>query len=464
MPEVYMQGPKCSQDTGGTTENDRALLHLHTTSSGNMILRLSFLLAMLYHGYLSDLEDSNIFPKLVAFPDYHGYVIGETISLTCLVSEESRNDSSVFYKDSAIISQNNSSYMYIISRLDNSHVGIYMCETRGRKSNEKAIHVYEPLPPPLISSEQPNIPGMPVTMKCSTPGLSEWKQIKFYRNGMEIFMATSFLKMVIDEISISIQRTDAVYFCSYQVQKLGRLIDSKPSKNLHVSILDFTEESPSTVSNMPTYQTDREIITKTPSDTTEYSTSASASQMTTEHTEYSTSASASQMTTEHTGENTSTIQSYTLLQWTYQTNWINSSSSDNDVSLTWIYYCVGGLLSTLMVVLLIFLLCRFNLPMKRKKNRPMKTSFWMNYSTRRKSRKATPSFHIRSIIYEKEQNPYDRPDQCTSFMNSSSSLKPSNNQGAFGHGVDLGSNIYDIVQEPAPISSTYVTLDPPKNV
>lgn len=82
-----------------------------------------------------------MYPKLVASPDYHGYITGEAVSLTCLVPEESRNESSVFYKDSnEIISQNNSTYN--ISRLDNSHVGLYMCVIWDRRSNMKAIHVY----------------------------------------------------------------------------------------------------------------------------------------------------------------------------------------------------------------------------------------------------------------------------------------------------------------------------------
>lgn len=88
-----------------------------------------------------------------------------------------------------------------------------------------------------MSLERPNVQERTLTLKCSTSGIAKWKQIRFYNNGTEIFMAKSFSKIGITEISITIQRTAAVYSCNYQVQKLGRLIDSQPSKNVHVSVL-----------------------------------------------------------------------------------------------------------------------------------------------------------------------------------------------------------------------------------
>ncbi|KAM3936747.1 uncharacterized protein RB166_000153 [Leptodactylus fuscus] len=275
---------------------------------------------MLYHGYLCDLEDSEMFPKLVAYPDYHLYITGESVSLTCLVPEEHRNESCAFHKDSIVILQNNTTYN--IPRLDDSHVGIYTCIFRDRKSNDKVIHVYGLLPPPVISLQLPHMPDKTLTVTCSN--LSEWKEIQIYKNGRKIFMATSFSVMAINEISISIQRTTGVYSCNYQTQKLGRLIDSQPSKN--VSILG-------------------------------------------------------------------------------------------------------------------------------KKNRTMKTSFWMTYSTRRKSRKANPSLELPTIVHEKEEeeSPYKKYDPCTTFMNPSSSQKPSNNQDSF-HCVDPSTHVYDAVQQPALIT------------
>ncbi|XP_056384067.1 uncharacterized protein LOC130277404 isoform X2 [Hyla sarda] len=425
-----------------------------------MILRFSTMMVMLCSGYLGDLEDAKILLKLVTFPDYHGYITGEAVSLMCLVPEESRNESIVFYKDSTVISQNNSTYN--MSRLDRSHVGIYGCIMGNRRSNEKAIHVYDRFPPPLISLEEPDIPESPVILKCSASSISEWKYFRFYSDGSEIFMATSFPKMAIKELSISIQRTPGVYSCKYQVQKLGRLIDSKPSKNVHVSRLDFTRKNRSTSSVTPIHETEEVMIAKTP-------TSYTSADLTTKSrsTISKTTISADQeMITRipksytSAATETSTSQSNTLwTNWEHQTNGINSYSSDNDVMLTRIYYSVGSLLGILVMVLVILLLCRFYLPIKRKKNSHKRTSFWMNRSAQRKSRKASPSFPLPIIVNEKEdQNLYEQPDPCTTFINPSSSLKPANSQGSFVHSVDQGQIIYDTVQEPAPISSVYVTV------
>ncbi|XP_069820283.1 uncharacterized protein [Dendropsophus ebraccatus] len=383
-----------------------------------MILRFSVLMVMLCHGCLCHLQDSTTSPKLVASPDYHVYVTGEAVSLICQDPKERRNESFVFYKDSSIISLNH--LEYVVSKLDRSHEGIYVCIISGRRSHEKAVLVYDPLPPPLISSQPPSVPGRPVTVMCSPSSISEWKHITFYGNGTEIFMATSFPKMSINEISISIPSIPGVYSCVYQVQKYGRLIKSQPSENVHVSLLDLTTESGSTVSRTPTYQTDQEIITETPSYIlTEYSSLSSVSQMTTE--------------TEH------------LLE---------------DTILTKIYYSTGSLLCALVIVLLIFLLCRFCLPMKQKKNRTQKTSFWMNHSSRRKSRKTSSLFQLPMTLNQtEEKNIYEQPDPCTTFMNPLSSPKPSNNQESFVHCVDPGPVVYDNVQEIAPITPVYVTLE-----
>ncbi|CAN2390316.1 hypothetical protein PRIEUP_LOCUS352, partial [Pristimantis euphronides] len=241
--------------------------------------------------------------------------------------------------------------------------------------------------------------------------------------------------MSIKEISISIQRSVGVYSCDYQVEKLGRLINSQPSKNVHVTILaDLTTKSPFTILKTPTYQGDREMITKTP---TSYNSTA----------EYSTSYPASQTSTD-TGLKfkeieTSTIQSYTFPQLTNQTIWMNSSSIDIGVLLTTVYYSIGSLLCALVMVLLIFLLCKFCLHTKGKKSRPMKSAFWTKFSTRRKSMKTTP-FPIPMTVYEKEEESvYEQPDPCTTLTKPSSSPKPSNNQGSFAHCVDLGSYVYD---------------------
>ncbi|XP_066458074.1 uncharacterized protein [Eleutherodactylus coqui] len=241
--------------------------------------------------------------------------------------------------------------------------------------------------------------------------------------------------MAINEISISMQRTAGVYSCDYQVQQLGRLIDSQPSNKVHLSPLaDLITKSPSTISKTPTYETDREMITKTPPSYTsaEYSTSSSAPQMTTE--------------IEHKFKaiKTSTFQSYTLSQWTHQTDWTNSSSNDNDVMLTKVYYSIGSLLCVLVMVLLIFLFYKFCLPTKRKK-RSRKTSFWMNSRTSSKSRKTSPSFQIPMIVHVEEENVYEQPNPCTTFMDLLPSPNPSNNQGSFVHSADLYSVINDNV-------------------
>ncbi|KAM4050695.1 uncharacterized protein ACNLHF_018123 [Anomaloglossus baeobatrachus] len=295
---------------------------------------------------------------------------------------------------------------------------------RGRKSNEKAIHVYDPLPQPMITLEQPNMPEIPIDVKCSTPRHHEWKHIRFFINGTEIFMATSSSKMAINEIKISVQKTAGLYSCNYQTQKLGRLIDSEPSENVDVNILDFTTKRPTTIPKTSTNETDRDVLT---------STSASYTSG-----EFSNSNSVSVMITE-----------------------IDISED----LLTWVYYVVGSLLCALLVVLLTIFICRFYLPIKWKRNRPVKTPFWMNYSTRKKSRKTSPTFQMPMIAHEKdEKSVYNQPDQFTTFMNPSSSLKPSNNQGSVVHCADVGLNIYDSIQETAPITSVHITLESQKHL
>ncbi|XP_063802559.1 uncharacterized protein LOC134970551 [Pseudophryne corroboree] len=423
--------------------------------------------------------DAELTPVLTANPDHHVYVTGESVTLTCNVPGEETQHNFTFFKDKTMCVSQNSSTLHI-PRLDSSYVAIYTCEywhseSSSPKSNQRAIHVHDRPPAPFISMSQLYMGGKRIYLNCSAAGGSGRRQVTFYRNEQKILSADSFPEIIINEIVISVQAISGKFSCDYRIEKLGRWIHSLISGNVSI---------PDSITGIPTLIT---RISQTSEHQTGYDvdikTSPTTSTSTADYTAMDYIAMASTFSTTHQGTNfegkqispashTSTAivpsisQHYAMSQWTTDNNWMNSSSSNNDLTPTWIYYSVGGSLvfvslCVLMAILLLRSWCaRKGTGMKRK---GMRGSLWMKSNTRDSGKSVTtsPPVQIPMIVQEKEElHLYTEINLCPVLGKPSPAPKLSTSMGSLVYCLDSGADTYTQAQAIDALSPVYYASVP----
>ncbi|XP_078069590.1 immunoglobulin superfamily member 1-like [Mustelus asterias] len=203
-------------------------------------------------------------PKVSRHPEYPIYVAGETVTITCAVSNRDSAERFQLVKGSTSVmnsTRNRQPLTYTIKSLTRDNEGSYLCFTQMQVSG-RWIHspsspafvmvVTNPPPPPTISMN-PDIPvylpGESVTITCRVPrGTSP--------GGFQLLKDSNLLKNITsNEPSLSFpirnvtSRSEGSYMCLSQIQLSGRWIHSPSSNIIRISLTDT--RPPPTITVIP---------------------------------------------------------------------------------------------------------------------------------------------------------------------------------------------------------------------
>ncbi|KAM3936748.1 Fc receptor-like protein 5 [Leptodactylus fuscus] len=200
------------------------------------------------HGVQAQFTDIPQMPSINLTPQRPVYLMGETVSMSCSLPEQSTTISIQYFKDKQEIYKLNepkTTSTYTISHLSLENTGSYSCQYW---LNYFGRHISSPrsLPIPINVEEIPQSPsivlnplfpvyttGESISIKCLPPDGSEVIHIQYFKND-KLFYTTLEKLYVISSLSLE---KEGRYSCGYMSNLHGRQIFSKPSQSLSIRVV-----------------------------------------------------------------------------------------------------------------------------------------------------------------------------------------------------------------------------------
>ncbi|KAM3936904.1 titin-like isoform 2-T2 [Leptodactylus fuscus] len=184
-------------------------------------------------------------PNLRLEPEQIVYIAGESLSLRCVADMPSSITGYSFFKDGRVIANNSASNTFIISSLSVTDAGNYFCtyyreaESRITESNHMFLRVFErPIAPTLSVEPQRRVflVNQAVIIRCNLPGSEKATEVDLYKDGTITYDADNFgvLSLLNTE-----KRNTGNYSCQYKSTRSARIVDSHPSNQEALAVIDL---------------------------------------------------------------------------------------------------------------------------------------------------------------------------------------------------------------------------------
>ncbi|XP_068127612.1 basement membrane proteoglycan-like isoform X1 [Hyperolius riggenbachi] len=198
---------------------------------------IQLLVSWSLHMWLLDAQDSIRF-----VPEQPVYLAGEGLTMRCVIHNPATILLYSFYKDGAQIRANQSSNVLSFPALSKSDSGEYFC-TFYRESEKRFLEVgkimLQILDPPLVASLIVNpqrkvfIKDQSAILTCRIPTGQPTTAVAIYQDGRQIFNNNSGILNL-----INIQQNSGKYSCGYTVNLQGRMVQSNPSGEVDILVID----------------------------------------------------------------------------------------------------------------------------------------------------------------------------------------------------------------------------------
>ncbi|XP_068127613.1 uncharacterized protein [Hyperolius riggenbachi] len=198
---------------------------------------IQLLVSWSLHMWLLDAQDSIRF-----VPEQPVYLAGEGLTMRCVIHNPATILLYSFYKDGAQIRANQSSNVLSFPALSKSDSGEYFC-TFYRESEKRFLEVgkimLQILDPPLVASLIVNpqrkvfIKDQSAILTCRIPTGQPTTAVAIYQDGRQIFNNNSGILNL-----INIQQNSGKYSCGYTVNLQGRMVQSNPSGEVDILVIE----------------------------------------------------------------------------------------------------------------------------------------------------------------------------------------------------------------------------------
>ncbi|XP_069820286.1 B-cell receptor CD22-like [Dendropsophus ebraccatus] len=184
-------------------------------------------------------------PTLRLEPENPAYIAGESLSLRCMADMPRSITGYSFFKDAIPIANNSASNTLTIASLFITDAGVYFCsyyrQAEGIMPQSPYINlrVIEPLPAPTLSVEpQKNVfvVNQSVVIRCNVLAGQSATGIALFLNQSILYEADNFGVLTLANAQ---KRNSGVYSCNYRNDVLGRSVESHPSNQETLAVIDL---------------------------------------------------------------------------------------------------------------------------------------------------------------------------------------------------------------------------------
>ncbi|XP_044130703.1 alpha-1B-glycoprotein-like isoform X2 [Bufo gargarizans] len=205
---------------------------------------ISFLMVFLL-GNTAMMSTEALKPTLRLEPEQTVYIVGESLSLRCVVNSPTSISGYSFFKDAALIVKNAVSNRLTIRSLSTTDAGNYICtyyqESTGtqQESNHIDLKVFESPPAPILTVEPKRnvfLVNQSVVIRCNLPRGQSATEVYLYQDERILYEADNFgvLSLVNTE-----RRHTGKYTCDYKTVISGRTLTSHVSNQETLVVIDL---------------------------------------------------------------------------------------------------------------------------------------------------------------------------------------------------------------------------------
>ncbi|XP_075068297.1 Fc receptor-like protein 5 [Mixophyes fleayi] len=206
---------------------------------------INFLMVILFGNSVMVYTEALSSPTIRLEPEQPVYFVGETVTLRCVAVAQLTATGYTFYKDGIVISDTYSSTSRLdIAQLTKSDSGNYFCTffmegaNISLESNKIDLKVFDRPPSASVSVEpQRNvfIKEQSVVLRCQLPIGQSASEVTLYQNGRPIYESDNFGILTLAKVET---KHTGNYTCGYKIINSGRSVESYPSKEEPLVVID----------------------------------------------------------------------------------------------------------------------------------------------------------------------------------------------------------------------------------